>query len=213
MRSPGPLTAAQARGWAGVTLVEVMVAMALMAGLSTSLIGMVVQSRRLTESSVLHAAATSLVYGLIEQMKGLDYNTLLPSTVVDAQAPVSSNPPYIRLRVNQDEVVWLQTVYTAASNPSVPQAPTSTPDASATAASLGAVDNVVGQLQLSSVTGASSQPLKMHIWVWVDEIPEVSNDVTEVKKVTVVYSYSYLDGRTVRTAIDREVFLRTRFDQ
>ena len=30
------------------------------------------QSRRVTEGSVLHAAASSLVYGLIEQMKSLD---------------------------------------------------------------------------------------------------------------------------------------------
>lgn len=195
----------------GLTLVEVMIAMTLMATVLLGFLGTFVQSRRISESSVMHAAATSLVYGVIEQMKGLDYTTLLPSTATDSQAPASSTPPYIRVRINQDDVVWLQTVYTTSA--SSPQAPTATPDPSATAASLGAVDNIIGPLPLSSVSGANSQSLTMHVWVWVDEIPDTNNDVTEVKKVTLIYSYQYLDGRTTRTAIDREVFLRTRYDQ
>jgi len=196
-----------------LTLVEIMVAMTLLATVMAGFLAAFVQSRRISESSVMHAAASSLIYGLVEQMKGLDYNTLLPSAVADAQAPASSSPPYIRVRLNQDEVVWLQTVHTAADDPDGPQAPTTTPAATATAASLGAIDNVVGPLPLSSIGGASSQPLTMRIWVWVDEIPDADNDVSEVKKVTLVYAYDYLDGRTTRTAIDREVFLRTRFDQ
>jgi hypothetical protein len=47
--------------------------------------------------------------------------------------------------------------------------------------------------------------------VWIDEIP--SGDANEVKKVTVVFTYSYMDGSTERFVRDREVFLRTRFDQ
>jgi hypothetical protein len=49
--------------------------------------------------------------------------------------------------------------------------------------------------------------------VWIDEIPDSDNDVTEVKKITLVYTYSYLDGSVERIVRDREVFLRTRFDQ
>lgn len=197
----------------GLTLVEVMVAMILLATVLLGFLGTFVQSRRISESSVMHAAATSLIYGVIEQMKGLDYSTLLPSTATDPEAPAASSPPYIRVRINQDDVVWLQTVYTTAASGLGPQAPTSTPSPTATAASLGAVDNIVGPLPLSSVSGANSQQLTMHVWVWVDEIPNAAKDVTEVKKVTLVYSYNYLDGRTTRTAIDHEVFLRTRYDQ
>lgn len=190
-----------------------MVAMTLLATVLLGFLGTFVQSRRISESSVMHAAASSLVYGIIEQIKGLDYNTLLPSTATDSEAPASSSPPYIRVRLNQDQVVWLQTVYTTAASGLAPQAPTTTPSATATAASLGAVDNVIGPLPLSSVSGAKSQQLTMHVWVWVDEIPNDAYDVTEVKKITLVYSYNYLDGRTTRTAMDREVFLRTRYDQ
>ncbi len=73
---------------------------------------------------------------------------------------------------------------------------------------------MVGPLALSSVTtGARSQAINMHIWIWVDEMPDTSRDVSEVKQITLVYSYVYNDGNRVRTAIDREVFIRTRYDQ
>lgn len=201
------------RSTRAMTLVETMFAMTLMATTLLGFLGAFIQSRRITESSVLHAAATSLVYGVIEQIKTFDYTTLVPSTTTDPdQATYDAFPgsgksaPYIRVRLNQDQVTWLQCKTTGG-------APTTRPSESATAASLNVPDNTVGPLALSSVAGTSSQPLTLHIWVWIDEIPEVSRDVSDVKKITVVYSYSYVDGARRRTAIDREVFIRTRYDQ
>lgn len=188
-----------------------MVALMLMATVMVAFIASFVQSRRVTESNVLHAAATSMIYGMIEQMKQLDYSTLLPNYEVDPFAPVAKTPPYIRVRINQSSVVWLQVVHTAA--PGTPQAPTTTPSATATAASVSATQNFIGSIPLSTVTGTTSQQINLDIWVWIDEIPDPSNDVSEVKKVTVVYTYSYQDGKSTRTVRDREVFLRTRFDQ
>lgn len=188
-----------------------MVALMLMATVMVAFIASFVQSRRVTESNVLHAAATSMIYGMIEQMKQLDYSTLLPNYEVDPFAPVAKTPPYIRVRINQSSVVWLQVVHTAA--PGTPQAPTTTPSATATAASVSAAQNFIGSIPLSTVTGTTSQQINLDIWVWIDEIPDPSNDVSEVKKVTVVYTYSYQDGKSTRTVRDREVFLRTRFDQ
>jgi hypothetical protein len=195
-----------------MTLVEVMIAMTLLATVMVGFIGAFLQSRRFTESSVLHSACTSLVFGLIEQMKGLDYTTLLPSYDVDTDAPddIENSPPYIRLRVNQDLTVWLRVVHTASGTP---QAPTTTPAPTATAASAGAIDNFIGSLPLSTVTGTASQDLSLNLWVWIDEIPDTERDVSEVKKITVVYTYSFLDGSSTRTIRDREVFLRTRYDQ
>lgn len=196
-----------------MTLVEVIIAMTLLATVMVGFISAFLQSRRFTESSVLHSACTSLVFGLIEQMKGLDYTTLLPSYDVDTDAPddIENSPPYIRLRVNQDLTVWLRVVHTTAGN--TPQAPTSTPTPTATAASVGAIDNFIGSIPLSTVTGTASQDLSLNLWVWIDEIPDTAHDVSEVKKVTVVYTYSFLDGSSTRTIRDREVFLRTRYDQ
>ena len=52
-----------------------------------------------------------------------------------------------------------------------------------------------------------------HDGVLLPEIPSVANEVSEVKKITVVYTYSYMDGNRERTVRDREVFLRTRYEQ
>ncbi len=192
-----------------------MVAMFIMTLMLLAFLGSFVQSRRVTESSVMHAAATSLVYGVIEQIKGFDYTTLVPSTAVDANAPVTVNPPYIRVRINQDQTYWLQTVYTASTDvPNTPKAPTGpTPASDVTAASLGAIDNVIGPLPLSTVSGTASQSLTMNIWLWVDEMPDTSKDVVQVKRVTLIYSYTINDGYRTRTIRDREIFIRTRYDQ
>lgn len=198
------------------TLIEVMISMWLLATVMLGFLGAFLQSRRFTESSVLNAACTSLIYGLIEQMKGLSYMDQLPSSTIDDNDPNltgSETEPFynIRLRVNQDLTVWLRTVYTPA--PGTPAAPTTCPAPTATAASVGAINNPLGNLPLSTVTGTRSQDLAVNLWVWIDEIPNAANDVSEVKKITVVYTYSYRDGSSTRTVRDMEVFLRTRYDQ
>src|ERR1043166_3097803 len=71
----------------GLTLVEVAVSLALLAAFMICFLATFVQSRRLSEARLLPAPCRSLIYGLIEQMKGLDYPTLLPSHNVDADAP------------------------------------------------------------------------------------------------------------------------------
>lgn len=186
-----------------------MVSLTLTAAVMLGFIGTFIQSRRVTESSVLHAAATSMVYGMIEQIKQMDYSTLLPSYEVDPFAPSTLAPPYIRLRINQSTVKWLRTVHTQA--PNAAKAPTTTPGPMVAASTLDAIDNYIGAIPLSTVTGTTSQQLNLNLWVWIDEIP--SGDASEVKKVTVIYTYSYMDGSVERFVRDREVFLRTRYDQ
>jgi prepilin-type N-terminal cleavage/methylation domain-containing protein len=209
--SPGADLPASHRPRRAFTLVEIMVAMLLLASVLVGFLAALIQSRRVTEGSVMHAAATSLVYGLIEQMKGLDYTTLLPSGAVDPAAPSGSAPPYVRLRVNQDLTIWLRAVYTTAGH--TPAAPSSTPAPDATVASMGnPPTNVIGPLPLSTTAGTRSQQLTLQAWLWIDEIPDRDRDVVEVKKITLVYRYYFNDGRTIRPVIDREVFIRTRFD-
>jgi hypothetical protein len=194
-----------------MTLVEVMVALSLLTTFMLGFLGAFVQSRKVTESSVMHAAATSLVYGIIEQIKQLDYTDALPSQVVDPGDPNSTVPPLVRVRINQNTIKWLRVVYTAA--PGAGAAPSTTPAPSATAGSVSAIDNNLGALPLSTITGTTSQSINLNLWIWVDEIPDTTKDVSEVKKVTVVYTYAYQTGGSTRTVRNREVFLRTRFDQ
>lgn len=207
---PGALPPAHRRP-RGFSLVEVMIAMTLLVLLMSGFVASFLHSRRVTESSVLHAAASSLVYGIVEQLKGVDYTELLPSSTVDPNAPTAVTPPYVRVRVNQDLTQWLRVVYTPA--PGTPRGPTTTPASTVTASSLEAIDNVIGPLPLSTTTGTAGQQLTLTVWLWIDELPDSSRDVAEVKKVTLVYTYNFNDGRVIRTIRDREVFLRTRYDQ
>lgn len=214
---PARLPRARRHPLAGLTLTEVMVSMTIMASVMLGFLGTFVQSRRITEASVLHAAASSMIYGIIEQIKGLEYTTLLPSETDDFHP---DNPtqrlgeaPFVRVRLNQDRTVWLRVVHTKVTDsPNTPKGPTGTPTAAATAASLGAIDNYLGAIPLSTVTGTTSQNLALNLWVWIDELAP-TGDVSEVKKITIVYTYSYMDGNRERIVRDREVFLRTRFDQ
>lgn len=198
------------------------------------ILGTFIQSRRVTESSVLHAAATSVVYGMIEQIKQLDYGRSLPYTGIwadpangivanpnapDPTDPDSTVPPNIRVRINQNVYKWLRVVYTPAladGTAAPPKGPTTTPAATATITGVGAdgsdaIDNSIGSLPLSTVSGARSQQLDLHLWIWIDEIPDAY--VTDAKKITVVYTYTYQDGGATRTVRDREVILRTAFDK
>lgn len=207
------------RGIAGLTLVEVMVSLILMATVMLGFIGTFIQSRRTTEASVLHAACTSVVYGIIEQIKQLEYSELLPSLVTDPTDGAATAAPNVRVRINQNTVKWLRVVYTPAPTDGsavTPKGPVTTPAPSASATGVAAdgsnaIDNWIGALPLSTVTGSMSQQINLNIWIWIDEIPDAY--VSEVKKVTVVYTYSFEDGSATRTVRDREVFLRSRFDK
>jgi len=167
-----------------------------------------IQSRRITEASVLQSAATSTVYGLLEQMKGMDFASQIP-------AYDSATSSYtITLRQDQDTDFIIPVRYTTSGN--TPKAPTTCPDPTITAATAttnwGAIDYNTGDITLSTVTGTTSQKLKLTIWIWVDEIPDLAKDVSDIKRVTVVYTYIFNDGSSTKTVRDMEVFLRTNYD-
>jgi len=224
---PAAKPAKSFRFWSrrGLTLVEVMVSMTVLAVTMLGFITTFMQSRRTTESSVLQAAATAMMYGLIEQIKQLDYTTLVPNGATDDPDAVDINgvaiaPPFIRVRINQEKISYLRCVYTPVTDEDIttttipaPQGPATTPAAGATAASVGAIDNFIGAIPLSTVTGTVSQQINLNIWVWIDGIPDLTRDVSEVKKITIVYTYSYQDGSITRGVRNREVFLRSRYDQ
>jgi hypothetical protein len=208
-----PSHAGRRRATTGVTLVEIMVALTLLATVMLGFISTFLYSRRITEGSVLNAAASSLIYGIIEQMKGVSYTELLPSTAPDPDAPIDvrDKPPYIRVRINQDLTRWVRVVYTKKGN--TPKAPTTVPDVTVKADDIGAIDNKLDDLPLSTVTGTTSQDLSINLWVWIDEIPDTKNDVSDVKKVTIVYTYIFMDGGRQKIVRNREVFLRTNYEQ
>lgn len=192
----------------GLTLVEVMCALFILALFMLGFISTMIQSRRITESAVIQSAATSTIYGLLEQMKGLDYSTQIP------WYDTSDSTFKVTLRQDQDTDFKIPVRYTQSGT--TPKAPTVCPDISVAAAdagaSPGALDYNTGDITMSTVTGTKSQKLKLQVWVWIDEIPDTTKDVSDVKRITVVYTYSFNDGSNVKTIRDMEVFLRTNYD-
>jgi Tfp pilus assembly protein PilV len=206
--APPPSVAIRTSRVQAMTLVETMFALLLLVACFLGFLGTFLQSRRTTEASVIHAAATSVVYGIIEQMKMIplvDPSDRVTITFPNIAPPPA--PPWIKIRLSQDKDFPLNVVYTAA--PATPVAPTTTPAPSATAASVGAIDNELPELKLSTVAGTGSQPLKMHIWVWIDDILDPDHDANQAKRVTIIYTYTYSTGNGIRTHRDREVFVRT----
>jgi len=217
------------RSTRAVTLVETMIALTIFAFCMLGFLSTFLQSRKVTESNVLHAAATNIVYGIIEQIKNLDYTSSLPCGAIDPADPNSTPANNLRVQINQNTIKWLRVVYTpytpattsvvagvtVTTAASVPKAPLVTPGVGELAADVGggAIDNVVGPLQLSSASGTRSQDISVTIWIWIDELPDLTRDVTDVKRVTVVYTYDANVGSGIRTFRNREVFLRTRYDK
>ena len=196
-----------------------MVSLILVSTVMLGFISAFVHSRKVTEANVLHAAASSLVYGIIEQIKGMDYNTLLPNLQIDPYDPgapsvqPSAGYPTVRVRINPDLTVWLRPVYNVATTDNPTWSTPILPINAKSPKPSGAIDNVLGGLPLSTVTGTRGQTLALNIWLWIDEIPDRSRDVSEVKKITLVFTYSYNDGTGAHIVRDGEVFVRTRFDQ
>jgi len=200
-----------------MTLIEAVIAMFIFGVMMLGFLSTFMNSRSLTEKSIMHASATTIVYGIIEQIKGLDYSSALPGSPAD---PADNNSPqinpYLRVKIDQNRPYWLKVKYTPASTattPTTPAAPLTTPSPTASAADVGMTnyDNVLDPIKLSSVGNAQS--ITPQLWIWIDEIPDTTRDVTDVKRVTVVYTYKFDTGAGIMTVRDREVFLRTRYNQ
>ncbi|HEY4301367.1 MAG TPA: prepilin-type N-terminal cleavage/methylation domain-containing protein [Candidatus Didemnitutus sp.] len=77
---PGRILGAPVR-WSkksgGMTLVEVVTALAILAMTLTGILAIQLQSRRLTEGSVYQNTAITIVQGYLEQMKNMDLNSLI----------------------------------------------------------------------------------------------------------------------------------------
>lgn len=216
----------------GVTLVEVMTAMIVLSMVMLGLLSTLLQSRRTTEGAILHAASTSLIYGIVEQLKQLNYDDIPSQEEDDKEVDASgalvvassrTDPPLFRIQINQDLVKWVQVKYKthAANAPSSEWwGPLTTPSATAAASTVGgnvaaslpaaaAVDNLISVPLSNSSSGTTSQQLALNLWIWVDEIPD--DNATSVKRVTIIYTYTINQGNVIRSVRDREVFVVTSY--
>lgn len=190
-----------------MTLVEVCVSFTVLMLLMAGLLSALMQSRRLTEGSIAQNSALIVVQGYLEQIKNMDFSALPyygtdGTTLHPGADTATGHQAYIPTLSDEN------TADTLVISPGSPVDPSLITPGSA--APGGVVDNAKSVL-ISQVSGGSGSPLKLRLWVWIQDISDSSIDATQVRAITVVYQYSLADGakakwfvnsvRTIRSSV------------
>lgn len=143
------------------------------------LLTMILQSRRMTEGSILQNATVNIVQGYLEQMKNMDYDALSVSP--------ASGTATIPTQIDEStaDPLTLSNGSPPTSLPPVGSSPT------------GAVDNV----KTIAIKWPASNPadtLILNIWVWVEDLTGSATNVAQAKAITMVYTYAIRDGGRLR---------------
>lgn len=205
-----------------MTLVEVIISMTVLAVAMGGIFASLMQSRRLTEGSVVQNSALTIVQGYIEQMKNMELKEVVGGVDTDGVPLLNTNSFGIPTQLDATTTDTLQT-----STGSPPLLSSIVPGVTPS----GVVDNLRGYDILKDSTdtsldltdsgdaatgsvvwttawpGASTYPaattvgrthLKMNIWVWVTDLTGSSSSAQRVFGVTLIYTWQYLDGGRVK---------------
>ncbi len=160
-----------------LTIVEVMVALGVLAMLMFGLFAALLQSRRLTEASIYQNSANTIIQGYIEQMKNMEFEELsraiIPTRLDDIT--MDTLTPSALPIINPSAVV-LGTI------PS------------------GVTDNVK-TVDVNNTPTISTDDLTLHIWIWVqglDSPAAASLAQARVLGITMVYVWEHRDGSQMR---------------
>lgn len=186
----------------GFTLVEAAVSTTILAVAVGGLLALFLQSRRLTEGSIYQNSAITIVQGYIEQMKNMEFTDLpyvsTSGTLVAGASSTTAAEVPTRLDESTPDTLLI-------SNCAIPTLSSITSDTAPT----GVTDNI--KLIDINQTATTTDDLKMHIWVWIKDISGSSPDATQVRSITVIYTWRVNDGarsnvfkgtvRTIRSAV------------
>jgi prepilin-type N-terminal cleavage/methylation domain-containing protein len=196
---PAPAVSAHARcaaRWNGrhrgasraFTLIEVLIASLVMTILLCGILSTMLQSRRLTEGSIVQNSANTILQGYIEQIKALDFNSLPYSPATAPNPPVPATSLYVATEIGSGTSDRL---YLSAGSP-----PTSMPALGTSPT--GAVDNTKSiPLKIPAVN--PNDTLSLNVWLWVNAQSDPVHHVTDTKSVTMIYTYTFLDGGRARS--------------
>lgn len=176
-RLPGPRRAPHA-----FTLVEVMIAAIVMAMVCGGILATIIQSRRLTEGSIVQNSINTVMQGYIEQTKSMEYADLAPSLAAAPSTPVTI--PTVLDSTTPDALTL-----------SWGSPPTSLPPIGTTPT--GAVDNVKS-IAIERPAVNPNDTINLVIWVWVQDLTDIPHNVGGAKAVTMIYTYRFQDGGRVR---------------
>lgn len=159
-----------------------MISGAIMAMIMGGIMAMIMQSRRLTEGSIVQNCVVTIVQGYIEQMKNMDYNSLTVSP--------SSGGTTLTIPTRLDEATADPLTLSWGSPPTSMPALGTTPT--------GAVDNAK-QVAIRTPATTPSDTLSLNIWVWVQDLSGSATNVTNTKAITMIYTYQVRDGGRLKS--------------
>jgi prepilin-type N-terminal cleavage/methylation domain-containing protein len=216
MNSPSPALAASFHGERGMTLIEVMTAVMLIAVLFTGIIGGIIQAHRIGASSVAQASVLATVESDMEQMKSMPLSQLLGSPDAYGNYPSSTwtKASWPIPTLGSDPVpannglVWSDpaqipnpSTLVAGQNPTINNSHNvivdnlkniiADPNNEGAATSWSSI--WPGAIQLPG-TNPKSNDLHLNIWVWVSDLSNPGSNVQGAYGITIIYTWQLNDG-------------------
>lgn len=177
---------------AGLTLVEVLVASAVLAMLGGGMLAVLTQSRNLTEGSIYQNSANTIMQGYVEQIKNMEFadlpyltaaGTVVPGSVVDAPTTILTRG--VRRVTGADGTMEnISDPLLISTSATIPAANTIL----AAAVPTGVADNVK-TFDINNTPTNTADDLRLRVWIWVNDLTNSSVDATQVRGVTIIYSW------------------------
>lgn len=175
--------------------------MFLIAVVSITVLGTALFARRSSEEAIIQNAATSILYGIVEQMKTVTLSDEASFNQLPSQGDADCASSHVKVRVDNAS---LPNVFLILSGGTPPD---TLPALTATAASVGATNNTIGPFDLSHTNGVRIQPLNIDIWLWIE--PNYQPDAMDpMTRVTLIYTYRINNGAGQRVFRDSIRFVR-----
>lgn len=208
----------------GLTLIEIVIALSILALSLGGILAALIQSRRLTEGSVIQNSAMTVVQGYVEQIKNMELKDVV-NAIKDPAAggvPVLGASFKIPTRFKEPPASGTDDgadpLWTTPGAP--PDLATLTPGVTPS----GVVDNLKDFPDVSGSTAAAlawatlwpdahtyptidpnvrtSTPyptdLHLNIWVWVQDLTATTPNATLVYGITLIYTWQYQDGNKTK---------------
>lgn len=203
------------RSKSGLTLVEVLVASAVLVLLVGGIFGSLIQSRKLTEGSIYQNSANTIMQGYVEQIKNMEFAELPYTDAAGNVMPgIVPGEPATLLTRNATLITDASDSTTVNQpDPFVISTATTIPDPRAIL-NAAAPANVADNIKTFDVNNTPNNPnddLRLRIWLWIRDLSNPTADATQVRGITIIYSWRTNNGdearsfvgtvRTVRSAV------------
>jgi len=204
----------------GMSLIEIVVALGVLAMLLAGILAVLTQTRRLTAASIAQNCALTIVQGYIEQLKNIPLQQFVNAApgdpLVNPQLTTSFTLPTLKDQTNTT-VQLVTTPSTVTASTMLNATPGTTPtgvydnlqsfdmdsrvNAGTTTWSAAWPDANTTLVAYPSTTPGKSD-LRMNFWVQITDLSPSSSAKSKAYGILIVYSWQYLDGSKVRYAKD-----------